>query len=77
MVMMRVRILNLFSKPLCVSSCCVMTLRLPGVTGDKSSYESLFIRNRSIRWSPLPESVINLFDCKLWEHYVEVVGILI
>jgi hypothetical protein len=48
------------------------------VVKDKTlNYESLFIRNRSIRWRPLPESVINLFDCKPWEHYVEVMGILI
>ena len=36
-VTMSVIILNLFSKPLCVSICCVVTLHLPGVARVKSS----------------------------------------
>jgi hypothetical protein len=39
-VTMRMRILNVFSKPLCVSICHVMTLCMPGVTRDKSDEEA-------------------------------------
>jgi hypothetical protein len=46
MVTMRVRILNLFSKPLCVSSCHVMTLHLPGVTREESSLMRRLMRRR-------------------------------
>jgi hypothetical protein len=47
--MMRVRILNLSSKPLCEFARHVMTLHLPGVTRDKPSLKRRKKRKRKSR----------------------------